>query len=97
MNQHTRTGVEHIVRMANDISHFFASEPDRDVAIAGIAAHIRRSWEPRMRRKIHAHLAAGGEGLEPLARAAVERLAKDDPAARDVADSRAPGHPASST
>lgn len=69
------SGPEHLVKMANDIGAFFESEGVRDVAIAAIAAHIRRFWEPRMRRKIYAHLEAGGEGLSDLARAAVRQLA----------------------
>lgn len=67
--------VESLVRMVNDIGDFFASEPDRATAIAGIANHVRRYWEPRMRRQIYAHLDAGGEGLADLARAAVQQLA----------------------
>ena len=67
--------VEHLVKMANDIANFFASEPDRASAIAGIANHVRRYWEPRMRRQIYAHSDAGGEGLGELARAAILQLA----------------------
>ncbi|MGU7776422.1 formate dehydrogenase subunit delta, partial [Burkholderia sp. MR1-5-21] len=40
----------HLIDMANQIGEFFASMPDRDEALAGIADHIRRFWEPRMRR-----------------------------------------------
>ena len=76
------SGVEQLVKMANDIAAFFRSEPDHASAVAGFAAHIRRYWEPRMRRQIHAHLAAGGAGLDALAREGVARLAQDDPAAR---------------
>ena len=65
---------EHLVQMANDIGHFFAAESQRAEAIAGIANHIRRFWDPRMRRQILAHLQAGGEGLEELPREAVASL-----------------------
>jgi formate dehydrogenase subunit delta len=65
---------ERLVQMANDIGHFFAAEPQRSDAIAGIAGHIQRFWDPRMRRQIAAHLAAGGEGLEDLPRAAIATL-----------------------
>ncbi len=65
---------EHLVQMANDIGHFFAAEPKREDAIAGIATHIKRYWDPRMRRQILAHLQAGGEGLEELPREAVASL-----------------------
>lgn len=66
--------VEHLVQMANDIGHFFAAEPLRADAVAGIAGHIQRFWDPRMRRQIVAHLHAGGAGLDDLARDAVARL-----------------------
>ncbi|AOK58552.1 formate dehydrogenase subunit delta [Burkholderia ubonensis] len=42
----------HLIDMANQIGEFFASMPDRDEALAGIADHIRRFWEPRMRRAL---------------------------------------------
>ncbi|MGH8253907.1 MAG: formate dehydrogenase subunit delta [Steroidobacteraceae bacterium] len=65
---------ERLVQMANDISHFFAAEPKRADAVAGIAGHIQRFWDPRMRRQIAAHLAAGGEGLEEVTREAIATL-----------------------
>jgi len=68
--------IERLVQMANDIGDYFASEPDRAIAIAGMVNHLERFWEPRMRRQIVAHLAAGGEGLAELPRAAVARLAE---------------------
>ncbi|MFN8079379.1 MAG: formate dehydrogenase subunit delta [Kineosporiaceae bacterium] len=58
------------VRLANDIAAQFAYL-DRDKAIAGIAAHLRDFWDPRMRAQLAAHVAAGGEGLDPLVVAAV--------------------------
>jgi len=69
--------VERLVQMANDIGHFFAAEPQRADAVAGIAGHISRFWDPRMRRQILAHLAAGGGGLEELPREAVASLARE--------------------
>ena len=70
--------IERLVAMANDISHYFAAEPDPQAAAASIADHLKRFWEPGMRKQIVAHLAAGGAGLEPLARQGVERLAQID-------------------
>jgi formate dehydrogenase subunit delta len=66
--------IEHLVQMANDIGHFFASEPQRADAIDGIAGHIQRFWEPRMQRHIVTHLKNGGEGLDELPREAIARL-----------------------
>ena len=63
-----------LIYMANQIAGFFEAQGEA-VAVAGAEDHLRRFWDPRMRREIVAHLAAGGEGLAPVARAAVERLA----------------------
>ncbi len=58
---------EHLVAMANRIAEFFDAMPERTEALDGVAQHIRRFWEPRMRRALVAHAAAtGGEGLHPL-------------------------------
>ena len=53
-----------LVMMANQIGKFFASQGE--AAVPGIAEHIRKFWEPRMRNAIFAHLDAGGAGLDPL-------------------------------
>lgn len=65
---------EHMVHMANQIAQFFAAYP-RDEAIAGVADHIRKFWDPRMRKQILAYVAEGGAGLHELALEAVRRLA----------------------
>lgn len=68
--------VERLVSMANDIARYFASEPDREEAVAGIAGHIKRFWEPRMLQAITTHCReADGAGLHELALAAIRRLA----------------------
>ena len=69
---------ERLVAMANDIANFFDSEPDAQAAVEGVRFHISRYWEARMRREIRAHLASGGAGLSPTARAAVALLAGPD-------------------
>jgi formate dehydrogenase subunit delta len=62
--------------MANDIGHFFAAEPDTNVGAQNVANHIKRYWDPRMRREIVAHYKEkGGAGLDPIARSAVALLA----------------------
>lgn len=65
---------EHLVKMANQIESYFRSDPDRDAAVIAIESHLRRFWDPRMRKAIVAHCDLGGEGLGELARAAVIRL-----------------------
>jgi formate dehydrogenase subunit delta len=64
---------ENMVHMANQIALFFASYPRED-AVAGVADHLRKFWEPRMRKQIIAYVAQGGAGLHELALEAVKRL-----------------------
>ena len=45
-----------LIKMANQIGSFFESMPDRAQAIEDIASHIKRFWEPRMRRAILASI-----------------------------------------
>ena len=72
---------EHLAAMANDIAHFFSAEPDREAAINGVSGHLKKFWDPRMRRQIVAYLHdQGGGELSDLARAGVARLAELDAA-----------------
>jgi formate dehydrogenase subunit delta len=57
----------HLIQMANSIGDFFSAMPDADEAKKDLADHIRRSWEPRMRRGIFEHIdRTGGAGLQPI-------------------------------
>ncbi|MEQ9812837.1 MAG: formate dehydrogenase subunit delta [Azospirillaceae bacterium] len=64
---------EDLVRKANQIAAFFAPYPEAE-AVEGVVGHMRSFWEPRMRRQLADHIAAGGAGLSPLARKAGEKL-----------------------
>lgn len=64
-----------LVMMANQIGRFFTPQRRIDVP-AAIADHLEKFWDPAMRAAIVAHLEAGGAGLDPPVRAAVERLQK---------------------
>ena len=55
---------DRLIYMANQIGKFFESQ-GHGKAVPGIADHIRKFWDPRMRTKIFAHLDAGGTGLDP--------------------------------
>ena len=62
-----------LVYMANQIGKFFQSQgPDK--AVTGTAEHIKKFWDPRMRKQIFAHLDAGGAGLDPDVRDALKTL-----------------------
>jgi formate dehydrogenase subunit delta len=66
--------IEHLVSMANDIGEFFDSELGPQESPQGIALHISRYWEPRMRAAIIGYAAEGGAGLSLSALAAVKSL-----------------------
>jgi formate dehydrogenase subunit delta len=58
---------DNLVRMANRIGEFFQAMPDHEEAMDGIASHLRRYWEPRMRRLLLQHVEQGGTvGLLPI-------------------------------
>jgi formate dehydrogenase subunit delta len=69
--------IENLVKMANDIGNFFGAEPDRAAAVEGVADHLRKFWDPRMRQAIVDHCREGGLGLSELSRDAVARLAEE--------------------
>lgn len=62
-----------MVHMANQIALFFAAYP-REEAVAGIADHLQKFWEVRMRRQLADYIEAGGGGLHELVTEAVSRL-----------------------
>ena len=64
---------DRLVYMANQIGKFFETQ-GHDKAVPGIAEHIRKFWDPRMRKMIFAHLDAGGAGLMPNALEALTTL-----------------------
>jgi len=65
-----------MIHMANQIGTFMATQAGDDAysGVGGVAHHIRRFWEPRMRNQLFAHLDAGGAGLHPIVIAAAERV-----------------------
>jgi formate dehydrogenase subunit delta len=76
-------GGRKLVTMANQIGAFFASQ-GQEQAVAGTHSHLKKFWDPRMRAGIIAHLRAGGEGLRPEVRLAVEELSREaEASARD--------------
>ncbi|MEN9775677.1 MAG: hypothetical protein RL322_2747 [Pseudomonadota bacterium] len=63
-----------LIQMANQIGAFFAAWPERGEAREGIAHHLRRFWEPRMRRALLQTLGTPqAELLSPLVREALEQ------------------------
>jgi len=65
--------LENLVSMANQIGTFFSAYPDRQEALEGIATHIQKFWEPRMRLLLINAVATGqAQDLTPLVRDAVQ-------------------------
>lgn len=61
---HSQTD-EKLVRMANQIATFFLSQP-KGVQIEGVATHINKFWEPRMRRRFFELIDRGDCPFLPL-------------------------------
>ena len=69
---------EKLVYMANQIGQFFAHRPEEQ-AVADTADHLKKFWDPRMRKAIVDYVEAGGEGLQPIVLKAVRSLAPAPP------------------
>lgn len=62
-----------MIHNANQIALFWASYP-HDEALAGVVSHLKRYWEPRMKKQIRDYVEHGGSGLHALALEAVKQL-----------------------
>ena len=62
---------DRLVYMANQIGKFFEVQR-ADEVVPGIANHIRKFWDPRMRKAIFAYMDAGGKGIDPPVREALD-------------------------
>lgn len=59
--------VDNLITMANQIGSFFETMPDRHQASEDIALHLKRFWEPRMRRSLLQYVdEQGGAGLKEI-------------------------------
>lgn len=65
---------DNLIRMANQIGGFFETLPDREEALDDIALHIRKFWEPRMRRALLQAVDAGqAAALTEIVQAALRK------------------------
>ncbi len=64
---------DRLVYMANQIGQFFVYQREDEV-VPGIASHIKKFWDPRMRQAIFAYIDSGGDGLDPRVKEAIESL-----------------------
>ncbi|QKC80369.1 formate dehydrogenase subunit delta [Mesorhizobium sp. NZP2077] len=70
---HITSTREKLVRMANQIAAFFHSRP-REEGVAGVAEHINKFWEPRMRRQFFEMLDSGDKSFDELVVIAAARI-----------------------
>ena len=77
--EHRADTREKLIRMANQIGTFFKSKPHEE-GVAGVAEHINKFWEPRMRRQFFEIVDGGGEGLLPIVMEAVGKVRRPDDA-----------------
>jgi len=64
---------ERLVSMSNQIAGFFRAYPEEE-AVSGIADHIAKFWDRKMRATILNHFEQGSRDLDPLVVLALERL-----------------------
>ncbi|WP_297107619.1 formate dehydrogenase subunit delta [uncultured Devosia sp.] len=64
---------DRLIRMANQIGTFFASQPEAGAA-AGVSEHINKFWEPRMRERLLDLIASGQDGFDPIVLKAAEAV-----------------------
>ncbi len=69
---------DNLIRMANQIGEFFETMPEREEALDDIAGHIRKFWEPRMRRALLATLDTDeSQGLRDIVLTALRKHRAD--------------------
>ena len=68
-----------LVYQANQIAKFFHSKPHGE-GVAGVAEHINKFWEPRMRLQFFEMIEAGGAGFDTLVLEAAAAVRQPPPA-----------------
>ena len=64
--------IDTLVTMANQIGDFFETMRDHNKSLDEIAGHLKRSWDPRMRRALMEHVEQHeGAGLKAIVLEAV--------------------------
>ena len=63
---------DNLIKMANQIAQYFASQPDQEQAVLSVRNHLQMFWAPSMRKALLAwQTEHHGENLHPLVQAAV--------------------------
>ncbi|MHA6641461.1 formate dehydrogenase subunit delta [Mesorhizobium sp. A623] len=64
-----------LIYQVNQIATFFKSKPHAE-GVAGVADHVNKFWERRMRRQSFEMIDAGGKGFDPLVLEAAPSIRK---------------------
>lgn len=63
-----------MIHRVNEIARFWVAYP-HDEAVAGVADHIVKFWEPRFRRQLVEYADTDGSGLHELVKEALRLVA----------------------
>ncbi|WP_438751545.1 formate dehydrogenase subunit delta [Pararhizobium sp. O133] len=72
-----------LVRMANQIATFFKSQPEAE-RVEGVATHINKFWEPRMRKAFFELIEQGDAGFDPIVISAAASIKRPTPSPQDA-------------
>lgn len=73
-----------LIYQANQIATFFRSKPHSE-GVAGVAEHINKFWDPRIRRQFFQMIEAGGEGFDGLVIEAAPAIRQPPPEQKPAA------------
>ena len=86
--------IDLLIKMTNEIGDFFVGTTDAQQAARDVANHLRRFWDPRMRRQMLSYYEQRqGAGLSEVARNAVALLAAASKAEQGAAAAPPSGTP----
>jgi formate dehydrogenase subunit delta len=71
---------EKLIYQANQIATFFHSKPHAE-GVAGVADHINKYWEPRIRRQFFQLIEAGDKRFDPMVLEAAAKVRRPAEAA----------------
>lgn len=79
------TGLPSEIRMGNDIARAFRHLPE-DQAATAVATHVKKFWDPRMRRALVERVSAGDARIDPLLVTATKAYLADHVDRAEVAE-----------
>jgi len=74
------------IRLGHDVTRNLAAHLPPQAAAEAVATHLRKFWDPRMRRAIVGYVRSGDERVDPLLAEAVRRYLAGDIDRPEVAE-----------